>query len=342
MMIRHQIVVPEKLEGQRLIPTLLAAVTGLTSSQVYKALKKKDVRLNGKRLQADQIVQPGDVIELFLPETGVQADPGQPAQALREPALQVVFSDHRLLILNKQAGLVVHGGGERADVLANEDEEATTLIALAKSQFGDPHLTLCHRLDRNTGGLIILARSAAIQQAVVDLMKTGQLIKRYRCLVRGEPLAGQLVRSADNKKFWQLDSFLEKRANRSEVFIHDEQRPGDLPVTTRYRILRCFPEFGPGFEPVSELEVELVTGRTHQIRAHLAHFGHPLLGDGKYGRNAYNRHFKTRSGGALRYQQLFACQLIFSPAIRQGPLADLAGKTFAIDPAYDLELPMSQ
>lgn len=340
-MIRHQVVVPGKPDGQRLIPTLIAAVAGLTSGQVYKALKKKDVRLNGKRLQADQIVQPGDVIELFLPETGAQTEPGQSAQSLRGPALQVVFSDHRLLILNKQAGLVVHGGGP-ADALADDDAETNTLIAQARSQFGDPKLTLCHRLDRNTGGLIILARSAEIQQTVVDLMKAGLLTKRYRCLVRGEPLAGQLVRSADNKKFWQLDSFLEKRASRSEVFIHDEQRPGDLPVTTRYRILRCFPEFGPDFEPVSELEVELVTGRTHQIRAHLAHFGHPLLGDGKYGRNTYNRHFKTRSGGALRYQQLFACQLSFSPAIRQGPLADLAGQTIAIEPAYDLELPMSQ
>ncbi|MDD2534229.1 MAG: RluA family pseudouridine synthase [Eubacteriales bacterium] len=344
-MIHKHITVSESAKTQRLIPVLIAAVPGLSASQVYRALRKKDIRLNGKRLQADQTVAVGDVIDLYLADTdqdiASSTGEGDSANAVvnrvRTDKLpfQVVFRDSRIMILNKEAGITVHGGGPDA----SPESEASTLIALARNYFGDPNLTLCHRLDRNTGGLIILAHTALYQQEIEKLMKDGLLSKRYHCLVRGEPIAGQAVRSEDNHKFWQLDSFLEKRAVQSEVYIHNDQRPGDLTVTTRYRILKRFPEFGPDYEAVSELEVELVTGRTHQIRAHLAHFGHPILGDGKYGRNAYNRFFKTRTGGTLKYQQLFACQLNFSPRISKGPLADLAGKTFQIEPDYDLDLP---
>jgi 23S rRNA pseudouridine955/2504/2580 synthase len=171
---------------------------------------------------------------------------------------------------------------------------------------------------------------------VETLMKNHQLTKRYRCLVRGEPLAGERVQAEDRAKFWQIEAFLEKRARQSEVFIHDIAQPGDLPVVTRYRILRSWPNVGPAGDALSELEVELVTGRTHQIRAHLAHLGHPLLGDGKYGRNSFNRHFRGHNGPPVR-QQLWACSLIFSPDIKKGPLADLAGRTFTIEPDYDFD-----
>lgn len=339
-MIQKQLVIDNEAPN-RLIPALIQGISGLTSSQIYKSLRKKDVRINGRRVTADQMVAPGDLIEIFLSETdGVKAieTPSKATSTHLQNKLEVVYSDHRIVILNKKPGLVVHGGN-LSNLGSQNQETDDTLIGEARRQLRDPGLTLCHRLDRNTGGLIILARRPEYQQAVEALMKDGLLIKRYRCLVRGEPLAGELVRSEDNHKFWQLQSYLEKKSSQSEVYIHDDQRPGDLDVITRYRILRRFPEFGPDYETVSELEVELVTGRTHQIRAHLAHFGHPLLGDGKYGRNAFNRHFKTKNGGTLKYQQLFACQLIFSAAIRKGPLADLAGKTIKIDPVYEIVLP---
>ncbi len=341
-MIQKQLVVSESTPN-RLIPALISAIPGLTSSQVYKSLRKKDVRINSKRVQADQTVTLGDLIEIYLPdpeEDTASGSSSQPSKVHSDSAtpLEIVFQDHRLVVLNKQQGLVVHGGN-LSNPESHSPEADETLIGEARRQLRDPGLTLCHRLDRNTGGLIVLARTIEYQQAIENLMKEGLLIKRYRCLVRGEPLSGQLIRAADNQKFWQLDSYLEKKSSRSEVFIHDDLRPGDLPVTTRYRILHRFEDFGPEYETVCELEVELVTGRTHQIRSHLAHFGHPVLGDGKYGRNAYNRSFKTRKGGTLKYQQLFACQLIFSSAIRKGPFADLAGKSIKIDPEYDIALP---
>lgn len=340
-MIHHQIVITEQLATKRVIPALTGAVPGLKSAHVYKALRRKDVRLNGCRIQADQTVVAGDVLDVYLPEQlspgqasneGGRGDSSAPVSTDYTPAYQIVYQDHALLILSKKAGVVVHGTANA------QEEDEDTLIGTIRTDLKDPELVLCHRLDRNTGGLIILARDRETQNSIAKLMQQGQITKRYRCLVRGEPQAGQKIQTSDGINFFQIEAYLEKRARQNEVFIHDEKRPGDVPVITRYRVLRCFPGFGPGGESVCELEVELVTGRTHQIRAHLAHLGHPLLGDGKYGRNAYNRFFKGRQGH-LNRQQLFACQLVFSPDIRAGKLTRLAGKRFQVKPEYDVDLP---
>ncbi len=342
-MIHHQIVITTQLAAHRVIPALTGAVPGLKSGQVYKALRRRDVRLNGRRIQADQAIAAGDVIDLYLPEqlNSEQASQedgrrssSEVASSDRSLAYQVVYQDDALLILNKMAGIAVHGTAKAQE--ADED----TLIDRVRSDFKDPRLVLCHRLDRNTGGLIILARGRDIQNAVMEQMQLGKITKRYRCLVRGEPQAGQKIRTADGIEFFQIEAFLEKRARQHEVYIHDDKRPGDVPVITRYRVLRRFLGLGPEGETVCELEVELVTGRTHQIRAHMAHIGHPLLGDGKYGRNAYNRFFKGDQGPLSR-QQLVACQLSFAPDIKPGSLARLAGRTFQIEPDYDLVLPGS-
>jgi 23S rRNA pseudouridine955/2504/2580 synthase len=135
----------------------------------------------------------------------------------------------------------------------------------------------------------------------------------------------------------ELVAWHEKDAARSDVYIHDLKQPGDVPVVTRYRVVQIFSGAGPEREAVAELEVELVTGRTHQIRAHFAHLGHPLLGDGKYGRNAYNRHFRTPAGAALKRQQLWATSISFAPDCPP-PCMALAGSTESIDPDYDVIL----
>jgi 23S rRNA pseudouridine955/2504/2580 synthase len=189
----------------------------------------------------------------------------------------------------------------------------------------------------NTGGLLLLAKNKESLEQAIRLFHEDRITKRYRCLVRGVPEMGTPCVCADDALMKELSAWLEKPP-RGNVFIHDEAGPDDLPITTRYRVLRVYKKAGPDGENVSELEVELVTGRTHQIRAHLAHLGHPILGDGNYGRNSYNRSFKTVNGGFLKRQQLFASSLIFSKIPRDNLHNGLSGRTFSIEPMYDTVL----
>lgn len=313
-------------DGKSLVRVILSQYPKLTSGQVYQALRRKDVRVNGQRRNADGPVASGDEIAVYLSDEVLAGEAGRGTIRSAPPAYTIVYQDPLILIVNKRPGITVH-------LAAGPKEQGTVLIDQIRADLQEPDIELCHRLDRQTGGLMVLARKPAALQAVRDLMQSDLLVKRYRCLVRGIPDQGTPVVCHDQTAMLELSGWLEKDSGRSDVYIHDQKESGDLPIITRYRVLRTFPEAGPDGEAVSELEVELVTGRTHQIRAHFAHIGHPLLGDGKYGRNSYNRFFRSASG-ALNRQQLYSTQLMFSPQSK-GPLTYLAGRTFTIEPTYD-------
>lgn len=313
-------------DGKSLVRVILSQYPKLTSGQVYQALRRKDVRVNGQRRNADGPVASGDEISVYLSDEVLAGEAGRGAVRSAPPAYTIVYQDPLILIVNKRSGITVH-------LAAGPKEQGTVLIDQIRADLQEPDIELCHRLDRQTGGLMVLARKPAALQAVRDLMQSDLLVKRYRCLVRGIPDQGNPVVCHDQTAMLELSGWLEKDSGRSDVYIHDQKESGDLPIITRYRVLRTFPQAGPDGEAVSELEVELVTGRTHQIRAHFAHIGHPLLGDGKYGRNSYNRFFRSASG-ALSRQQLYSTQLMFSPQSK-GPLTYLAGRTFTIEPTYD-------
>lgn len=313
-------------DGKSLVRVILSQYPKLTSGQVYQALRRKDVRVNGQRRNADGPVASGDEISVYLSDEVLAGEAGRGAVRSAPPAYTIVYQDPLILIVNKRPGITVH-------LAAGPKEQGTVLIDQIRADLQEPDIELCHRLDRQTGGLMVLARKPAALQAVRDLMQSDLLVKRYRCLVRGIPDQGNPVVCHDQTAMLELSGWLEKDSGRSDVYIHDQKESGDLPIITRYRVLRTFPQAGPDGEAVSELEVELVTGRTHQIRAHFAHIGHPLLGDGKYGRNSYNRFFRSASG-ALSRQQLYSTQLMFSPQSK-GPLTYLAGRTFTIEPTYD-------
>ena len=135
----------------------------------------------------------------------------------------------------------------------------------------------------------------------------------------------------------EVKGYLEKTKS-GKVYIHDDKQPGDLDIATKYKILKTFKGVGPDGESVSDLELELVTGRTHQIRAQFAHLGHPVIGDGNYGRNKVNLHFETKDGRKVRYQQLFSCQIIFGRIPKNNMHVDVSGKTFKILPDYNIKL----
>ena len=211
------------------------------------------------------------------------------------------------------------------------------LIDILRKDYHDPDMDLCHRIDMNTGGLILLAKNKKSLEDAIELFKGDLITKRYRCLVRGVPNVGENVICKDEAIMKEISAFLEKPAT-GNVFIHDIPKDGDLPITSRYRVLEVFPGIGPDGEDVSDIEVELVTGRTHQIRAQFAHLGHPIIGDGNYGRNQYNLHFKNLKGGKVRYQQLFASTLLFGTIPKGNMHTRLSGRKFSIEPLYDVKL----
>jgi 23S rRNA pseudouridine955/2504/2580 synthase len=321
MMEMEKFTIDPSLDGKGLVRAILARFPDLPASRVFQALRRKDVRVNGVRQHDDIPVHAGDEVTLFL---------AHPAARPSAAAYDLVHADSQILIVNKRPGIAVEPvRGTRSTV--------PDLLAQIRADFADPAIELGHRIDRQTGGLLILTRTLAAQAAIRDLLVAGKIVKRYRCLVRGSPDAGRPVVCHDRVKMREMAAWLEKDAGKSEVFIHDVQKSGDVPVITRYRILAVYRQAGPGREDVSLLEVELVTGRTHQIRAHFAHAGHPLLGDGKYGRNEYNRFFRGLAGPLTR-QQLFACQLDFLSPVPD-PLAHLAGRTFSVEARFDWQAP---
>lgn len=220
----------------------------------------------------------------------------------------MLYASERLLIAEKPAGLPsVEGEGGGTDMVGLVN------IWLA-GQGREPHAMPCHRLDVQTGGVMLFALDTATEAAVRALMESGAVEKTYRCIVLGRPEPAHAVRTA----------YILKDAARSVVRVGDRPRPGAKTAITEYTVLKTDGER-------SLLEVRLHTGRTHQIRAHMAHLGHPLLGDDKYGDRAFNRRWKARR------QMLWACALGFDFAPEAQPaLAELSGKRFEVPAPFDL------
>jgi 23S rRNA pseudouridine955/2504/2580 synthase len=338
-------------QGKGLVRVILANYPSLTPGRVFQALRRKDIRINGRRVHSDRPIAAGDEITLYLDVTpresradGVHTQPaGQALAAAEQIGFSVIYEDPLVMIVNKQSGISVQPGRAKTSAESSQTVDAAPqpdedLLSRIRRVCQDPAIELGHRLDRQTGGLLLLTRKPAARDAFRAIQSAGRVIKRYRCLVRGVPASGKPVTCHDGLSMLEMTGWLEKDAEHSEVYIHDDRQAGDRPVVTRYRVLAVYPGAGPDQQDVAQLEVELVTGRTHQVRAHFAHIGHPLLGDGKYGRNSYNRSFTDRAGGKLTRQQLCATQLAFLQ-IEEGPLAYLAGRTFTIEPDFDWPLP---
>jgi 23S rRNA pseudouridine955/2504/2580 synthase len=188
----------------------------------------------------------------------------------------------------------------------------------------------------NTGGLVMVAKNKKALEDAVALFKDNLITKRYRAIVLGTPDEGEPVVYDDGTVMYEIKAFLEKTRS-GEVYIHDEKQPHDLPVTTRYRVVKTYKPQMPGIPVISEIECELVTGRTHQIRAQFAHLGYPVIGDGNYGRNKINTGFKAAGGAKLRHQQLYSTEITAGRVPSGNMHADISGKTFKIAPEYELD-----
>ena len=297
--------------GQRLDKFLSKAVKGLPTSLLYKYIRTKKIKVNGARAQQNMILSEGDVVTLYIRDEFFDVpEHDDNALARIRPKLSIVYEDENILLLNKRPGVLVHedvSGGENTLILH------VKAYLYAKGEY-DPAEeqsfapALCNRIDRNTGGIVIAAKNAEALRVMNEKIKQNEISKFYLCAVKGK-----LPRRAD-----ELRGYLRKDAAANQVRVSDTPIPGGKNIITRYRVLA---EKGGN----SLLEVELVTGRTHQIRAHMAHIGHPLLGDGKYGVN------QREKGRGYKHQALYAVRLRFDFSSEPCALSYLRGKDFSID-----------
>ncbi|MBR3248281.1 MAG: RluA family pseudouridine synthase [Clostridiales bacterium] len=315
-------------DGLHVVKASQEAFPQLKAADLFHALKRRDIRIDGRKVNKDIAVKAGSVVEIWLPDDLFEAKKAAPESIPQEDLYEIIAETRGLLIVNKSQGIAVHSGKSDID---------NTLIDLIREKTRYKDAELCHRIDMNTGGLVLIAKNKPALADCVELFKNDLVTKRYRALVLGEPDEGEPAVGEDGILYKEVKGFLEK-TKQGKVYIHDDKQPGDLDIATKYRILKTFENVGPDGESVSDLELELVTGRTHQIRAQFAHLGHPVIGDGNYGRNKVNMHFETIDGKKVRYQQLFSCQILFGRIPGGNMHVDVSGKTFKIGPDYNVRL----
>jgi 23S rRNA pseudouridine955/2504/2580 synthase len=256
--------VGDEAAGQRIDNFLLRTLKGVPKSHVYRILRSGEVRLNRGRVGPDARLAPGDVVR--LPPLRTAAPPARRPAPVRPFKPPILFEDEHLIAVDKPAGLAVHGGSGIALGLIEQ-------LRAARPQ--ERFLELVHRLDRETSGVLLVARKRSALTELHRQLRGGEVDKRYLVLVRGPWRHAKRV----------VDVPLHKFATREgERRVRVEQT--GRPAVTIFRRERTWQAHDP---PLALLEAELVTGRTHQIRVHLAHLGHALAGDDKYGDFAWNR-----------------------------------------------------
>ena len=291
-----QMIVPQEKDGLMLSQLLIQTAGDVPLWAVREAIKKRDVRLDGVRITGDVRVQAGQEVRVFWPKSVVAAKPQKKALPLPE----IVYEDEHVLLINKPQGIA----SQNEDDPLSGDTALTRVKAYLESVAQNTdHLHLCHRLDVQTGGLLLFAKDDEAFDSAMAAFSERSFQKYYTCLVKGCPAKREAV----------MRAHLRKDAQISRVSITDYPARGSLEIVTAYRVIQ------PGDN--AKLEVELITGRTHQIRAHLAHIGHPILGDDKYGDRTLNRML------GVRRQQLWATRLVFHA---EGALSYLNGRTFTV------------
>lgn len=288
----------------------------LPSSLMFKYIRTKRIKVNGKRAEISTRLNVGDTVSAYInDEFFVKLQPKY--DFLSAPAnLDIVYEDENILLADKKQGLLVH---------PDKNEYTNTLIAriqhyLYKKGEYDPENensfrpALANRIDRNTGGIVIAAKNAEALRILCDKIKDRELDKRYLTVVHGVP----------KQKTATLSGYLEKDEDKNRVYMKNSRDGGAKTVKTKYTVLESK-------NGLSLLEIELLTGRTHQIRAHMASIGHPLLGEGKYGKSAADKKM------GFDKQALYSYSLNFDFKTDAGILNYLSGKRFTVKKVWFAE-----
>ena len=297
--------------GQRLDRWLAKTLPLLPAPLAQKYIRLKRVKVNGKGSKGDARLLKGDLLQLYInDEFFDRPTPENAFLSVFKPQLDILYEDEHLLLLNKRPGMVVH---------PDDKERVNTLIThiqayLYQKKEWSPYWensfapALCNRIDRNTGGIVIAAKTAPALRVMNQKIRDRELQKLYLCVVHGamQPREGQ------------LKGYILKDEDRAQVKVYDHPIPGGKTAVTLYRTL----ETRGG---LSLVECDLITGRTHQIRAQFAAAGCPLLGDGKYGRERDDKRYDRR------FQALYSYKLRFDFTTDAGPLDSLNGREWTVE-----------
>ena len=296
--------------GQRLDRFLAKAVPLLPASLAQKYIRIKRIKWNGGRAERDTRLQEGDLLQLYINDEFFEKPREDNAYlTVASPKLSIVYEDAHILLVDKRPGIAVHphDGAEYGRTLI--DHILSYLYQKKEwTPRGENAFTpaLCNRIDRNTGGIVIAAKTAEALRVMNQKIKDRELDKRYLAIVEGCP----------KPETGSLKGYLFKDEKKNRVFVSDSPKPGAKTCQTNYKVLAKRKD-------LSLVECELITGRTHQIRAQFAHAGHPLLGDGKYGK--LDKRFDRN------YQALYSYKLTFCFTTDAGELAYLNGKSFRVE-----------
>ena len=296
--------------GQRLDRFLAKAVPLLPASLAQKYIRLKRIKLGGKRVERDTRLQAGDVLQLYINDEFFDKPREDNAYlTVANPKLSIVYEDEHILLVDKRPGLAVHphDGAEYGRTLI--DHIQSYLYQKREWRPREENAftpALCNRIDRNTGGIVIAAKTAEALRVMNQKIKDRELDKRYLAIVEGK------LKHTEGT----LKGYLFKDAKKNRVFVTDTPQAGAKSCQTNYRVLASR-------DGLSLVECELITGRTHQIRAQFAHAGHPLLGDGKYGK--LDKRFDRN------YQALYSYKLTFTFETDAGSLNALNGRSFRVE-----------
>ena len=295
--------------GQRLDKFLQKRFPTMPKAMMYMYIRKKCVKRNGKKCDiADKLLE-GDVLTFFIRDEFFDAQPKKQYEFLKAPArLDIVYEDENILLIDKKPGVIVH---------QDSSYHFDSLVARVqhylydKGEY-DPESerafapALVNRIDRNTGGIVIAAKNAESLRILNQKMKTRELEKRYLCLLCGKPHPAEAT----------LCGYMVKNERQNKVKVYSHPVAGGKEMKTHYRVLGAVGKY-------TLAEVELLTGRTHQIRAHMASIGTPLAGDSKYA--------GKKAPEGFPYQALYSYYLKFRFTTDAGILNYLNGKEFSID-----------
>ena len=302
--------------GQRFDKFIAKTMPALPKALMYKFIRTKHIKLNGKRAEISTRLNEGDIVCAYISDEFFVSKQPKYDFLSASNSLNIVYEDENIILADKPQGLLSH---------PDENEYNDTLITRIQKYLYDKgeynpeeensfKPSLANRIDRNTGGIVIAAKNAESLRILCDKIKYREIDKRYLTVVHGTPKEKEAL----------LEGYLEKNQAKNKVYLQKNKTDSNLTVRTFYRTLAKK-------NGLSLLEIELLTGRTHQIRAHMASIGHALLGDGKYG------NLKEDKKIGFNKQALYSYKLTFSFASDAGILNYLKGKTFTVKEVWFAE-----